>query len=172
MTLVGGSFPPFKLPSDRRSSFSNERSEIQHQLSSLAHQLLSVASTIVQGPNAQSGGVDHSDQAIARRLKQIIQSRRVRERYFSPNLFADPAWDILLDLAVARLENRQICVSSLAIAASVPTSTALRWIKALLELHLIVRAADPTDKRRTHIVIADEAFGKMIDYAKVLERLL
>jgi DNA-binding MarR family transcriptional regulator len=172
MNLAGGNFPTSQTRSDRLLGRSNERGELQQQLSSLANQLLSVASTIVQGPNAQSGRVDHSDEAIARRLKLIIQSRRVRERYFSPNLFADPAWDILLDLAVARLENRQICVSSLAIAASVPTSTALRWIKALLELHLIVRAADPTDKRRTHIVIADEGFGKMIDYAKALERVL
>jgi len=36
---------------------------------------------------------------------------------------ADPAWDMLLDLTAARAESRAVSVSSLCIAAGVPTTT-------------------------------------------------
>jgi hypothetical protein len=44
----------------------------------------------------------------------------MREQFFGPDLFADPAWDILLDLYAARLEQQRVAVSSLCIAAAVP----------------------------------------------------
>jgi hypothetical protein len=43
----------------------------------------------------------------------------------SEDLFADPGWDILLDLYAARQEGKQVSVSSLCIAAAVPPTTAL-----------------------------------------------
>ena len=36
-------------------------------------------------------------------LREIIKLRRLRDSFFQPDLFADPAWDILLDLKAARL---------------------------------------------------------------------
>jgi hypothetical protein len=42
----------------------------------------------------------------ARHLREVIKTRRMRDHYFDPGLFADPAWDILLDLLAARLEGR------------------------------------------------------------------
>ena len=46
---------------------------------------------------------------------------------FGEGLFADPAWDIMLDLFAARIEGKDITVSSAGIAACVPPTTALRW---------------------------------------------
>ncbi len=96
------------------------------------------------------------------RLRREIKARRARERAFPTGLFADPAWDILLDLTLARLEHRQTSVSSLCIAASVPTTTALRWIKTLLEQGLIVRRPDRHDRRRHYIDAADATYDQMI----------
>ncbi len=45
----------------------------------------------------------------------------------------------------------RVAVSSLCIAAAVPATTALRWIKALTDRGLFVRAADPQDGRRVYI---------------------
>lgn len=97
----------------------------------------------------------------APRIRAHIRARRLRERFFAPSLFADPAWDILLDLAAARLEGRLVSVSSLCIAAAVPTTTALRWIKNLLDLGLLVRSADPTDARRAFIAMAPATIATM-----------
>ncbi len=78
-----------------------------------------------------------------------------------PVLFADPAWDMLLDLFVARGERRSISVSSLCIAAGVPASTAHRWIQVLARAGAVRRRADPLDRRRVYIEIAEQAFAAM-----------
>jgi DNA-binding MarR family transcriptional regulator len=97
----------------------------------------------------------------APRIRAHIRARRQRERFFAPSLFADPAWDILLDLAAARLEGRLVSVSSLCIAAAVPTTTALRWVKNLLDIGLLVRSDDPADARRAFITLAPATAATM-----------
>jgi DNA-binding MarR family transcriptional regulator len=76
-------------------------------------------------------------------------------------LFADPAWDMLLDLFVAKGEGRSISVSSLCIAAGVPASTAHRWIQALVRAGTVRRRADPLDRRRVYVEITEHAFAAM-----------
>ena len=66
-------------------------------------------------------------------IRAMIRARRLRDQYFRGDLFADPAWDMLLDLMAARIEKNRVAVSSLCIAAAVPATTALRWIKALTD---------------------------------------
>lgn len=94
-------------------------------------------------------------------IRALIRARRARDQFFPADLFADPAWDILLDLAAARKEDRQVAVSSLCIAAAVPPTTALRWIKALTDRGLLVRLPGEHDGRRVHIALADEAAEAM-----------
>jgi DNA-binding MarR family transcriptional regulator len=64
----------------------------------------------------------------------------------------------------ARLEGGQVAVSSLCIAAAVPATTALRWIRTLTEHGLFVRAADPEDGRRIFIELSDEAADALTAY--------
>lgn len=97
----------------------------------------------------------------AARIRAHIKARRLRERFFEPELFADPAWDMLLDLAAARLEGRRVSVSSLCIAAAVPTTTALRWIKALVDRGLFERSSDPADARRAFIAMREDTAAAM-----------
>jgi hypothetical protein len=97
-------------------------------------------------------------------VRAIIRLRRMRDRYFRSDLFADPAWDMLLDLMAARLEQIQVAVSSLCIAAAVPPTTALRWIKTLSENGMFVRVADPEDGRRVFIALSDGAAAGMTAY--------
>lgn len=93
----------------------------------------------------------------AARIRAHVKARRNRERFFAAELFADPVWDILLDLAASRLEARPVSVSSLCIAASVPTTTALRTIKQMVDRGLLVRRSDPADARRTFIAMSTTA---------------
>ena len=97
-------------------------------------------------------------------VRSIVRLRRLRERFFPADLFADPAWDMLLDLMVARLEKSAIAVSSLCIAAAVPPTTALRWIKTMTESGLFVRVADPEDGRRVFIELAEPTAVAMMNY--------
>ena len=97
-------------------------------------------------------------------VRAIIRLRRMRDRFFRSDLFADPAWDMLLDLMAARLERIQVAVSSLCIAAAVPPTTALRWIKTMTENGIFVRVADPEDGRRVFIELSDGAASGMAAY--------
>ena len=135
-----------------------EAARIAHALSKLAAQL----------PLATHRAVDADlDPASVRRL---IRLRRMRDGFFPAELFADPAWDILLDLTAARLEGIAVSVSSLCIAAAVPTTTGLRWIKGMVERGLLLREPDPVDGRRVLISLCDATFDRMIECLSLLRR--
>lgn len=105
-----------------------------------------------------------------RLVHKIIRQRRLRDRYFESELFADPAWDILLDLTAARAEHRRVSVTSLCIAAAVPATTALRWIAQMTEMRILVREQDDEDKRRAFIALSDSAADAMARYFDELGR--
>ena len=90
-------------------------------------------------------------------VRNVIRARRLRARFFPEELFADPAWDMLLDLLQAEIAQLRVPVSSLCIAAAVPATTALRWLKTLVSQGLFVRRADPHDGRRVFVELAPEA---------------
>ena len=109
-----------------------------------------------------------NDQPIdAMFVRRLIKARRDRDRFFPAELFADPAWDILLDLIAAQLEAKPVPVSSLCIAAAVPTTTALRWIRSLSEAGLFVRQTDPADARRTWISLSPAAADAMLAWLRL-----
>ena len=100
----------------------------------------------------------------AETVRAVIRARRMRSRFFSEELFADPAWDMLLDLLQAEIAQLRVPVSSLCIAAAVPATTALRWIKTMTEQGLFVRRADPHDGRRVFVELAPAASDAMRRY--------
>lgn len=102
--------------------------------------------------------------ARARLVRSEIRKRRQRERFFPADLFADPAWDILLDLYAAHLEGRNISVSSACIAAAVPATTALRWLKTLSDDGQIVRVPDLADGRRIFVAISEDSVARLDAY--------
>lgn len=96
-------------------------------------------------------------------VRGLIRERQRRSCAFGADLFADPVWDMMLDLLAARLEGRAVRTSSLCIAAGVPGTTALRWIRELTERGLFVRVLDPQDRRGVLIELSDDAAERMLD---------
>jgi hypothetical protein len=97
-------------------------------------------------------------------VRRIIRQRQLRARFFDGDLFADPAWDILLDLTAARAEHARVSVTSLCIASGVPPTTALRWISQMVETGLLERVEDEVDRRRAFITLTDKAAEAMAGY--------
>jgi hypothetical protein len=97
-------------------------------------------------------------------VRSVIRARRLRGRYFREDLFADPAWDMLLDLLQAEIAQLRVPVSSLCIAAAVPATTALRWLKGMTEQGIFVRRSDPHDGRRVFVELSAEASMAMRRY--------
>jgi hypothetical protein len=106
----------------------------------------------------------------ARDVREVIRARRLRDQFFERGLFEDPAWDMLLDLFAAELEQTQVSVSSLCIAAAVAPTTALRWIAKMTEAGVFVRHADPFDKRRAFMALSPRARDGMRDYFAAVKR--
>lgn len=102
-------------------------------------------------------------------VRKIIRNRQLRSNFFDGAIFADPAWDMLLDLTAARAEHVRVTVSSLCIASNVPSSTALRWIRQMTDMGLILREDDDGDKRRTFLSLSDGAALAMAKYFAELD---
>jgi len=105
-----------------------------------------------------------------RLVRRIIRQRQLRGRFFEAELFADPAWDMLLDLTAARAEHTRVSVTSLCIASGVPPTTALRWIGQMTEVGLLERVEDDADRRRAFIALTDKAAEAMARYFAELGR--
>ena len=93
----------------------------------------------------------------AANVRAILKARRAREEMIGRDLFADPAWDMLLDLYAADLEQRKVSTTELCIAAAVPSTTALRWIEKLAQMTFVIRKEDHLDGRRIWVSLSPAA---------------
>lgn len=125
-----------------------------------------------EGPALAGFGAARSEPGVSAALplpdpqmvRQIIANRQARAKFFDAELFGDPAWDMLLDLTAAHAEGMQVSVTSLCIAASVPATTALRWLTQMVESGIFVRVPDPADRRRAFIGLSERAVTAMSGY--------
>lgn len=116
-----------------------------------------------------SDNVPLQHSAISHRsIRRVLRARRARRCFMNGDLFADPAWDILLELFALRLEQRRIAVSSLGRIAGCPATTILRWIAKLEAENLIVREPDPRDRRRSFVELSCEGERAMRRYFESL----
>lgn len=156
--------------SERYSDIAADRNaERLRQLSDEVSRIASTLARLSTGPAAASPSPIKTPQFDApavsvETIRSIIRARRLRGRYFQDGLFADPAWDMLLDLLQAEISQLRVPVSSLCIAAAVPATTALRWLKTMVEQGLFIRRADPHDGRRVFIELAPDASRALRNY--------
>jgi DNA-binding MarR family transcriptional regulator len=148
---------------------SDRNAERLRQLSDEVSRIASTLARLSTGPTAAPAAVHKSvapdaPAVSAETVRSIIRARRLRGRYFEEELFADPAWDMLLDLLQAEISHLRVPVSSLCIAAAVPATTALRWLKTMVQKGIFVRRADPHDGRRVFVELAPEASQAMRAY--------
>ena len=155
---------PLRL-SDAASDRSAER---LRQLSDEVGRIASTLARLSTSPAVPAASVEmpstDSPEVSGELVRSIIRARRLRSRFFAEDLFADPAWDMLLDLLQAEIAQLRVPVSSLCIAASVPATTALRWLKTMTEQGLFVRRADPHDGRRVFVELAPQASRALRSY--------
>jgi hypothetical protein len=115
----------------------------------------------VPSPEPSRRPVDQ-EQAAASRAEW--QARRERERLFGSTLFGGSAWDILLDLFIAREEARDVTVSSICETAVLAEPAMLRCLAMLIEAELIVRDSHSPDPRGNQLTLSDRALGLMCAY--------
>ena len=87
-----------------------------------------------------------------------------REVIGTSKLFADPAWEMLVDLFIRECENKKVATSALCLAATVPPSTALRRVNDLVAAGYIVKVEDPNDGRRHFVQMTPDTANRLITY--------
>ena len=105
-----------------------------------------------------------ADDILLETARALYRERRLRARHFAGSLFAEPTWDMLLDLFIADCERRKITIKSVCIGANVPTTTAMRHLRWLHEQGLVERLSHPRDARSTHVRLTAVAITAMQNY--------
>jgi DNA-binding MarR family transcriptional regulator len=106
------------------------------------------------------------DQLIA--VRTLQRARLRRGEVFAAQLFGDPAWDMLLELYAAHLEQRRISVGRLSRASGVAGTTVLRWLSVFQREGLVERMADRLDGRRIYVSLSRGGVDSMSAYFATL----
>jgi hypothetical protein len=163
---------------DRLSDIATDRnSERLRQLSDEVGRIAATLARLSTGPGAPPERMRGPETAASpdvsiETVRSVIRARRLRGRFFPEDLFADPAWDMLLDLLQAEIAQLRVPVSSLCIAAAVPATTALRWLKSMTDQGIFVRRSDPHDGRRVFVELSRDASAAMRAYFSEVGKLV
>lgn len=109
------------------------------------------------------GGTPSPTSIDATFVRRILAARRLREEMLGIPA-GDPAWAMLLELYAARLENRRLSQTGLAIAAGLPRTTVLRIARKLLARGVLTGSADPEDSRLLLLSLSDKSAHRLNAY--------
>lgn len=146
-------------------------SRLSEEVARIAASLADLASDEKDIKDADTEARGEGATIDAQVLKNLIDARLLRYKYFRGDLFADPAWDMLLELLRAEVDQHRVTVSALTRASNVPATTALRWIKIMTESGLFCRIADTTDARRVFLELSPATSKAMRAYFEDLQTL-
>jgi DNA-binding MarR family transcriptional regulator len=113
---------------------------------------------------APSNGL-HSE-ALLERAESILRVRGARERLLGRAAIGEPAFDLLLCLYV-RLGQKETSLTSLARAAGIPYSSAMRWIRYLADKGLADRTESRSDRRATCVQLTPSGRAVMDEFLAV-----
>jgi DNA-binding MarR family transcriptional regulator len=135
---------------DTHTLSSAESAELRRLLAKLLDPIASERALAV----ADRGGV----------AERVYRSRRLRDKFFPEQLFADPAWDILLLLYSLERADKRLSVSAVCESAGVPVSTGHRWVQRLVDNGLAMREQHPTDRRVSWLRLPDSTLSRLDAY--------
>lgn len=108
--------------------------------------------------------------AFANEAQTLLKLRRIRRDHLPGNLFAEPAWDILLSLYCSEAFGQSETLASLASAVSAAESTAGRWLDCLEQEGLIERS--PGLFKTMHVMLTPAGRQALEQYFKSASDLL
>lgn len=144
--------------------FSNiEIAEIKSRIDQI-QEMLATGTGAPAPVGAQPDRIDAPVPGLIEQLNFSMQMRRTRKSHFGSNQLTGPTWDMLLDLMLARTNDRELSASDLATGAGVPLSSGLRMIALLEQLDLAERFVDERDRRRSIVRLTPNGVDSMTRY--------
>lgn len=121
-----------------------------------------VPSFCADTPDSLQRSRKHVEVDYAKLAEKMYLDRRKRDEIFSlPGVFGEPAWDMLLDLMIARLRGQKLSVTAVTQGCAAAPTTGLRYISLFESLGLIERSPDINDARRSWVKLTDLGYKKM-----------
>jgi DNA-binding MarR family transcriptional regulator len=103
-------------------------------------------------------------------VRSVQRARTRRGQFLNSQLFSDPAWDILLELFAAQLEQTRLSIGGLTLRCGVRPTTVLRWLDIFSAQELIERHSDRLDGRRVYVSLSYKGFCAMSDVFSTVPR--
>ena len=95
--------------------------------------------------------------------RHLYDERRQRDAALGAELFADPMWDLMLELYASAADGTRVSVSRACVASRAPSSSALRYIKEMTGKGLVVRDECRSDARKVYVRLSDKTRLAMTD---------
>ena len=109
--------------------------------------------------------LDGEAEAQRAALARYLGARRMRSTLLGPNLFADPAWDILLALFHAQLERREMTLEQLSETQRLSLTVVVGQVSAMERRGLLIEhRTSPNSKRRRAIRLSPLATDAMASW--------
>lgn len=119
---------------------------------------------IKPAPVGTASAAELSTPALAAHIRDLLRKEARRRGIGGGEVFGDPAWEMLLDLMLAKIEGRRVSVSSACIASGAPMSTALRLVGRLVDEGVLCKQPDVTDRRRHFLAINPRFELPLLEY--------
>lgn len=98
------------------------------------------------------------------KVRAAKEERSRRAEYLPTELFAEPAWDILLELYAFELVGRCVTERELTERIPVPSTVSIRWLKMLDAQNLVTRTVDVVDRTQHQIELTSKALNALDGY--------
>jgi len=145
----------------------NNLSALAVQAALLAERLAVLATD--QLSDVDPVGLPSTDAKRAGAVRRYVRGCKTPIGPLPDELFANPSWNILLELFAARVEGHPVSVSAACAAAGGAPTTAARWVNCLVELECIERMPDPANRGEHLLSISQTVFD---DIANWVDRAL
>jgi len=116
---------------------------------------------LIEPGNAAGAASPAHRRVLQERASQIRFTRELRRSSFSPNMFGEPAWDILLALYVVDGDQGRLSTQQVTTLAGHPMTTAVRWLDYLEQQELI--------ERGTYVELSGKGRAAMDEYLTQLD---
>jgi len=124
------------------------------------------AMSILREEPARARDESQSGHSAALASAMRTARRRILRRQLvgTPELFGEPAWDMLIDLFIQQCQGIAVSTSALGIGSGRPSSSGLRLVQKLCNANLIEKFADPDDARRQFVRLNPDLAWKLHAY--------
>ena len=126
---------------------------------------LAEAAKMFDKASADTGRGPPAIEAMAPRafFTSLLELRRMRERHFGTELFGEPAWDVMLQLMIARIDGTEFKLSELTGNSASPPIASRQYVEELIQARLVDRFENADNEPDFYLSLSSEAARRMAE---------